>query len=349
VSTIITGIADPHFSDKKPRSRRDNYQETQIRKMTDLINLSKKIKWDGEFLPASAITIAGDICHQPRGELISRRLDIRLISTMAEAPCPILAILGNHDKEKDRIESIETHTLGTMVASKTIRLVHWPDYVLVGDDPPVIVTGRQYTVDGPGAWLDHLRTSRQLLILKESLSQQLGKKVFAFVMTHCNWGQTDGALRGDPVIGHPRVLGTGCDVMFYGHPHTDDGIVELDDQGTPVWIIGPGAFTRGTIAEHDVNREPKILISVFHSDKQHEMLTVPIPHEPASVVFDLQGHARVKQVKEAEERFMEALSRMDTQATTPEEVIEAAKERTPARVVALSRSYIAMAEASVNT
>lgn len=347
MSTIILGLADPHYSDKKPRSRKDNYQETQIRKTKDLFNLAANIRWEGHTQPAAAITIAGDICHQPRGELISRRLDIRLISTMAEAPCPILAILGNHDKDRDRIESIETHPLGTLVASKILNLTHWPDYRVVGTDPPILITGRQYTVEGPGPWLDYLRTTAQLRTLKETLSQQLGQKVYAFVMTHCNWGQADGALRGDPIVGHHRVLGTGVDVMFYGHPHTDDGVAELDDDGRKVWIAGPGAFTRGTIAEHDVNRQPKILVAVFHADKPHEVITVPIPHEPADKVFDLVGHARVRQIRDAEERFVQALSRIDAQAKTPEEVLAAAADRTPAKVVARTRQYITMAESMV--
>lgn len=347
MSTAILNIADPHYSDKKPRSRKDDYQETQLRKTKDLLTLAQKLTWEGKPLPAAAVTISGDICHQPRGELISRRLDIRLIKTYADSPCPVLAILGNHDKDRDRIESLETHPLGTLVASKIMTLVHWPDYVIVGEDPLVIVTGRQYSIDGPGSWLDYLRETQQLVTLKNQVSQDRGKAVYAFVMTHCNWGPNDGALRGDPIVGHSRVLGTGVDVMCYGHPHTDDGIVELEDNGRLVRIVGQGAFTRGTLAEHDVTRQPKIALAVFHSDKDHEVLTVPIPHEPVDKVFDLATHTKVRQQKDAEERFIKALASLDAQSNSPEEVIAAAADRTPARIVARAQQYYTAAEAEV--
>lgn len=233
MTTLIEGLADTHFTEKKPRSRKDNYQETVLRKLTDVINLASSIRWEGKTRKVDALVIAGDIFHQPQGKLISRKLDYRIISKLSTSPVPILAILGNHDKDHDREDSIEDHPLGSLVAANIITLVHWPEYRVIGTDPPVIITGRQYTIDGPGTWLDHLKESGELRDLKEKLSEERQKQVQTLVLTHCYWGPNDGALRGDPIVGHRRLLGTGVDVCSYGHPHcvSADTWVETVEQG----------------------------------------------------------------------------------------------------------------------
>jgi DNA repair exonuclease SbcCD nuclease subunit len=292
--------------------------------------------------------LAGDICHQPKGELISRKLDIRLIESFGAAPCPIAAILGNHDKDRDRIESIGTHPLGTLVASRLITLVHWPDYMLVGENPKVLITGRQYTVDGPADWLEFLKTSQALNTLRSNLEQESGVKVLTLVMTHCNWGPNDGNAMGDVVLGHHRVLGTGIDLMFYGHPHTDDGITQLDDGDRVVRIVGPGAFTRGTIAESDVKREPKVMVSFFHQDGTIEVLTPAIPHEPAEQVFDMEEHSRVKRVRDVTKKFVQTLQALDVKGQTIPEILEEVKSKTSPSVLERCRYYCSQAEASID-
>jgi predicted phosphodiesterase len=345
--TPILGVCDPHFTDRKPQSRKDNYQETQLRKLRDIRTLTEKFTWEGKPTPIMAVAIAGDICHQPRGKLISRRLDVRLIEIFRSFTAPILAILGNHDKDRDRLDSIEDHTLGSLIAAGALSLTHWPDYRVIGTDPPVIITGRQYTMDGPTEWLGHLRSTRNLTLLKNQLSQTLGKPVFTYVMTHCNWGPNDGILRSDPIIGYHHLRGTGIDTMIYGHPHTDDGVTQIEDEGRTITIVGPGALVRGSIAEHDVNRQPKIAITLFNPNGDQQTMTVAVPHEPADKVFDLEKHERAKRERTAAEKFIQVLQATQTQARRPEEVIAAAAENTPEPVVALARHYHTIAAAEI--
>ena len=347
MSTIAIGIADSHFTDKKPRSRLDDYQATQLFKLEKIMQLASLIKWEGVTQKAVSICFAGDICHQPKGKLVSRKLDVRLIRALSQSPCPIHGILGNHDKDKDRDDSIEEHTLGSLVASDILKLVHWPEYVVVGDDPPVIITGRQYEIESPKAWLEHLRNSKQLIDLKKAVSDKTGKNARALVMTHNYWGPNDGLAHADPIVGHNNIIGTGADVILYGHPHTDDGVVEVMDGDWSTKIVGPGAMTRGTIAEVDTQRKPKIAVMIFYNDKPADVLTVPIPHEPAEKVFDMVRHARQRSEKRAEEQFIDALKATHNKMRSPEEILTAAEDKTPVRVVALTRQYMVQAAESL--
>lgn len=342
--TLLIGLSDPHFSDKKPRSRKDDFQETQRRKLRDVLKLASSIKWGTQNTKASALLMAGDVFHQPKGKLISRKLDHGLMQLMREATCPILAIAGNHDLDRDRLESLEEHPLGTLVASGLISLTHWPDYLVVGEEVPVIITGRHYTIDGPGAWLEHLTTTGKLKDLKKRVSDETGKKAQAVVMTHNYWGPSDGNFHGDPVVGHHRAKDIGAEIILYGHPHTYDGAVEVEGTDGITTIVGPGALIRGTLAETDVKRKPMIMVSAHESDGSYQVVLAQIPHEKAEDVFDLEKHERVKKEKAVQERFIQELTKLQTHVKSPEEYFSAATAKFPTRVVSRAKSYYLSAE-----
>lgn len=345
--TINLGLADTHFADKKPVSRKDDYTTTQVRKLTDVIRLASSLRWKGETVSAASINIAGDVFHQPRGELISRRLDTSLARVFRTSTCPITAISGNHDMDRIQEINLEKHSLGVLAATGVIQLVHWPDHIVVGTNPPVIITGRQYSVDGPAKWLEHIAATGELRTLKRELSEARGFQAQVFLMTHNHWGPADSNFHGDPIVGHRHVIGTGADVVLYGHPHTYDGTVEVEEGSRKISIIGPGALVRGTLAEHDVNRKPMIAVVAHNADGTHEIVLVPVPHEPPEMVFDTVAHDRKKRQKKVEEMFVQQLSLMSQKAKTPEEILSALVDKTSARILALTKQYYTIAEQEV--
>lgn len=345
--TINLGLADTHFADKKPVSRKDDYHATQVRKLSDVLRLAASLRWKGETTPASSINIAGDVFHQPRGELISRKLDNKLARILRTSPCPVTAISGNHDMDRIQESSLEKHPLGMLVASGIVKLVHWPDYLVVGTIPPVIITGRQYSVDGPAKWLEHIAATGELRNLKREVSDDRQCEAQVLLMTHNHWGPGDSTFHGDPIVGHRHVVGTGADVVLYGHPHTYDGTVEVEEGNRKISIVGPGALVRGTLAEHDVTRKPMIAVIAHNSDGSHEVVLVPVPHEPPEAVFDSVAHERKKRQKKVEEQFVQQLSLMSQKAKTPEEILTALADKTSARILALVKQYYTIAEQEV--
>ena len=349
--TFIISLCDPHFSDKKPRSRRDDFIATQRRKLNDVMKLAGGFRWKDQLVQASAIAVGGDMFHQAKGRLISRSLDQALCSQFKRSPCPILAIAGNHDMDRDRLESLKEHPLGTLAASGLVKLVHWPDYVVIGgvaDRPPVIVTGKQYVLEGPRSWLDMLRETQKLAELKAVVHQDYpNAPAQAFVMTHNFWGPVDAMFQAEPILGHHHAAGTGANVILYGHPHTFDGTTEVEDGDYHVSVVGPGALIRGTIAEKDVRREPRIAITAFNEDGTHEVMFVKIPHEPAESVFDLEQHERVRRERTIQERFVRSLEELQTAQKKPEDILAQAERKVPMAVVTLARSYLTQAEAEV--
>jgi len=168
-------------------------------------------------------------------------------------------------------------------------------------------------------------------------------------MTHCFWQPAPGEDRGEVVIGYEEALNTGINVHAWGHPHSLDGVHELNDQEGKVIGHGPGALVRGTLAEHDTSRKPMFSVIIFDENpNKNKVILVPVPHEPAEKVFDLERHKRVKEEKAAETKFIEELQKTFVGGRTLEEVTTSATATSLPAVVTLVRQYYTQAEAQIN-
>lgn len=338
MATVILGIVDPHWNDHRPRSRKDaDWWSTQYQKMQKVYELAEGVQWEGETCRAAAIVIGGDLFHQFKGKLITDNLRGNVASMLRESPVPIYAIAGNHDMEHNRLsDAMDHHPFGVLAKSGVFKTVHWPEYHVIGNDPEVLLVGKEYTPEGPKEWLDTLRYTGALKRRKAELGIQR-----CVCLTHCFWGPTDGVHYEAPVVGHQAVLGTGIDTMLYGDPHTDDGVFVLHDEDGQKFVTGPGALIRGTIAESDVEREPKIAVMGFNPDGTHKTVNVPIPHRPASEVFDFESHGRQKKQKEITEQFVEKMNTLKVDTQTPDTALEQAQTQgTPAEIVGRARKLI---------
>lgn len=337
MASIIVQVSDPHWTDRRPSSRKDDYLATQIRKTEDVIRLAREIKRHTA-AGASAITIAGDLFHQPKGKLIDRKLDNLLLSILRKSPCPILTIPGNHDKDYDRTASLESHPYNILVEAGVIADVSYPRYRVVGDDPPVIVTGYPYTMEGPTKWLQILASTRALYDIKKEVFEKYGKTPSVMAMTHCHWSDRDGDVEGSKAYGTHWLLGTGIDVNHFGDPHRFDGTIVLQDGDRRISLVGPGALFRGTLAEHDTARVPTVGVTSFLPDNTYEVIYVAIPHEPAERVFDLEAHHRKIKTKKINSIFSETLQHLLAQKVDLDRLLsDSGAEQ---RVLLMTREYL---------
>jgi len=351
--TYLLAICDPHFSDRKPASRKDrDFLETQLAKIEAVRKLTEGVRWPAdatEKTPVAGLLIAGDLFHHPRGKSVSHSLTRLLIQKLREFPCPVFAIAGNHDMEYNRISDLETHPFGILVASGTIQTIHWPEYAVIQgptkDSPKVLLLGKEYTSEGPGNWFKVLSVTKEISRLKKETGATK-----ALALTHCFWGPQEGEYQGsDPVVGHNVVKGTGVDIVVSGHPHRDGGIVCVHDEDGPHYISEPGAMIRGTLGSVDINREPKVSLCCFHSSGVHEVLNVKLPHQPYEEVFDLAEHRRVKEATVREERFVSELKKMSSEVVSVEDILSNLRSQgtTPQKVLDMTQKLLLRAEAEL--
>lgn len=329
--TTIVSLADPHFRETNPVSRKDDFCGALFRKFHWIYERARQ-------LGAASIAIAGDIFDQPRGQRINRRLDHRILELIEQSPCPWDVIPGNHDLDHVRMESLENHPLGILERTGAVSMVCWPSYTLRGDDPPVVVTGKEYRLEGISGWLEGLRVTGDLRSLKESLGAG------CLALTHGYWADGDSEEHGEPVLAHSRLLGTGIEVAVWGHPHRFEGINKVPSGDRVIYNVGPGALMRGTLAEHDTTRTPRMVVARFHGDGGVEVDLEQIPCEPAEHVFDLAKHERIKRQRKIRERSVEILKELNFRGTDLESLVESQAGSVPPGVLKFVNHYLNLAQ-----
>lgn len=341
MATVIIGITDTHWTERRPRSRTDlDWIDTQTRKINQVYQVARDFQ-------AQAIVHAGDLFHQPQGRLISRRVDTWLLAVLGQAPCPWLVIPGNHDMKGQRLDSLEDHPYGCLVASRLVTQVVWPQYTVIGTDPPVIVTGREFTADGVGPWLDELRQTQVMYDLRDTIAQEYNQNTYILGLVHGWFSETAGECYGEPAVALAAVAGTGCDAVLAGHDHALGGITPVvEDWGGWSYVVRPGALVRGTLAETDVNRIPQIVVMVFNTDGKHNFQLIPVECAPATTVFDFNKHNREKKRKLDEQAFVSACRQLDNVVPSLEVILsslESVAGVTP-RAMTLARELLVRVE-----
>jgi DNA repair exonuclease SbcCD nuclease subunit len=338
--TVVTGITDTHWSNRRPASRTDeDWIWTQSRKLGDFFKISAELQ-------AQALVHGGDLFHQPKGQLIDRMVDQWLMEHFRQAPAPWFTIPGNHDMHGHRLESLRSHPYGCLEKAGLITSVVWPNYAIVGSDPIVLITGKEFHPDGPISWLESLRDEGTLIAWKEDVSREYGVPVFALALCHGFWGPANGWQFGEVLTSYSEICDTGIDVVLTGHDHACKGIQQLENDDGYQWVIEPGALLRGTIAEKDIGREPKMVIMTFESGGHHDIRLESVPHDDPALVFNFDNQKKEKKRQEIETLFIEECRKLQTRGTTIEVVLNTIESEgaISSRVAVLTREYLTRAE-----
>jgi DNA repair protein SbcD/Mre11 len=338
--TLITGIVDSHWSNRRPASRTDeDWIWTQSRKLDDFFRISAELQ-------AQALVHGGDLFNQPKGQLIDRMVDQWLMEKFRQAPAQWFTIPGNHDMFGHRVDSLKNHPYGCLEKSGLITSVIWPNYALVGSDPIVLITGKEFHSDGPVSWLENLRDEETLIDWKKDVSREYGVPVFVLALCHGFWGAEGGWQFGEVVTSYTEICSTGIDVVLTGHDHACKGIQQIEDDDGYKWVIEPGALLRGTIAEKDIGREPKMVIMDFDSAGDHGIRLESIPHDAPELVFNFDNQKKEKKRQEVEHMFIEECRKLQTRGTTIEVILNTIEsdETISSRVAALTKEYLVRAE-----
>lgn len=277
--TIITA-SDIHIGDINPRSRIDDFKETILGKIEQI--RKECIKRD-----ADAFIIAGDLFNFKNPNKNTHGLVRELIELFKKFKCPIYMIPGNHDLTGNNLESLKEQPLGVLFASGTVinlaeEKLSKKGHRGLGEStlPKVSLVGIPYMED--------LDISSITLPPKENCIAQI-------CVLHLYAGPQAGVVFKERLYGYDEIASLESNVFVIGHYHVDQGIQVLNDKH----FINLGAITRGSIAEENINHQPKIGIIKINSDGDKttiETESIPLQIKPAEEVFDL-----VKREKEKKE------------------------------------------------
>jgi hypothetical protein len=216
----------------------------------------------------------------------------------------VLVIAGNHDVPHNRVDLARQSAFGALVASGTINPV-WNEPALIGDG---WVGGICYPVTEAAirGWSQKIR--------ERGLAGRPG-----VMMLHCFADMVGGDIFGEPSFPYLSLAQwlPEASVFHFGHDHQDKGVTRLGDKV----FVQVGALLRGTLAEDQVSRQPKLVVVKTHGaaplldiPAQVEVEEIPVPIEPAEKVFDLAKREKVVEASTQIDNFVAHLAEVTAQS-----------------------------------
>lgn len=340
--TFITR-ADVHIADHAPEMRSDDWRSTIMGKLRQINQLARDCQ-------ASAILDAGDLFYIKSPLKNSHRLVSDLIELHQEAPCPTLAVPGNHDITHDNLKSLEKQPLNVLFQSKSLQEMDKGYWV---ESP-----------EGPRVWVVGIPYQKHLSVLDIDIEVPSPKPDAVVVVVHYFASKTGGDFHGTSVLKyedlrrtHPEV-----DAWVFGHWHQDQGIEWIDD----VPFINVGAVSRGALRDESLDRIPKSgkLTFKFSRDPQPAIMMssgqkralyrldqteaeeIQLNVRPASEVFRIEEKERIDTRMEKIQTFAEELKnktdliRSDGVSDDVGEAMAQLSENLPAEVLELTLDYL---------
>lgn len=316
--TSILLIGDLHLSDRPPSNCTDAYNDQLFGMLAEVVSIAGKRRVD-------AVVFAGDIFHSKIPMRTSHRTVQRMINVVKSFVCPVYLVIGNHDIQQDRVESVhETQPFGVLLQSGARLLSGWAEDENgeLGDLPLYGVSWQQDWQNASKAfteWVMDPASAKNSLIVTHAPLYPVGKEL--------PWEN----------IPAPTVAGWMSNVgyCYYGHVHPFHGVFETDG----VVFCNQGALSRGSLHEEDLTRIPAVTVWHYDGSGVDSFERVVLESAPpASEVFRVAEHIEKTDYRNRLDVFLNTIGKSRVAVTSVESVLD------EVRSLGLTAAELAMAE-----
>jgi len=269
-------FTDVHISSINPQSRLGSYKD-------DIMAKLNQIKLVGKKLDVDFFICAGDLFNLKAPMRNPHSLNSSLIELFKSFHAPIYMTEGNHDLVKDSYETFDDQPLNVLYKSGALTQLR--NQLFVKGDLDV-----------------HLRSfpfeeqPNILAIPKADKNADINICVLHLYAT-----PDGGMLFKQKLHSYGEISVLGDDIFVLGHYHIDQGIQKIRRKH----FINVGALSRGSLAEDNITRDPKISLVTIEKESQKlniKAQSVKLKVRPTDEVFDIeQKEEEKKKLKEAEE------------------------------------------------
>lgn len=278
--TKILLLGDIHARDRSPANRKEGYLDEVLDLLWQTVDIEKAWKCD-------AVIWAGDIFDFKSPSKTSHATVLKMIE-IVKAYQNLWIVTGNHDISNDVLESLhEKQPLGV--------LLHAGAHELVGWHPSLPVYGVPWQPDwttGEDEWEDAFDDWRGVNSIGHDQEHSL-------VVTHAPiYPPAEAVGKPFDLVPAESLAATMNHVgsLYYGHIHEDHGVFEVDG----VTFCNPGAISRGSLHEYNVERQVKV--AIWDSETGFEQIV--LNHQPACDIFRMDEVAEAKDDKKNFEAFL---------------------------------------------
>jgi DNA repair exonuclease SbcCD nuclease subunit len=279
-------FTDAHISSVNPSSRKGSYED-------DIYAKLEQIKIVGAKLGVNFFICGGDLFNLKAPMRNPHDLNSKLITLFKSFPAPVYMTEGNHDLRNDSYETFNEQPLKVLYASdaliqarnirKTINDITFRIRSIPFEETPDI-----------------------------SLIERAKDDVDVSIMILHLYATPDGGmLYKTRLYSYPEIAKLKDDIYVLGHYHPDQGIQIIEEAGCKKqYFINVGAISRGTLAEEDLSRHPKIaLVTITKTDGTVSIETsiIRLKVRPVEEAFDVVVHEREKKEQVEAQEFVSKL------------------------------------------
>jgi DNA repair exonuclease SbcCD nuclease subunit len=283
---------DVHMADKTPRRREGSWSADVCAKLRWIGELAEKTK-------AHGVIDGGDFFDVKSPTKNSHALVRKALDAHRDYPCPVYALVGNHDVKYGKYEYLPEQPLSVLFSSGVFTEFGGAQEVILEQDGcKVRLVGIPY--HGTEYNFDLLRDLKK------------GDEDYLLVACHllARKGETGSMFESEDIVGYD-FLNTITDVdgWFFGHWHKDQGVTVLPNGST---VVNVGSLTRGSLHLDDLDRKPCV-VEVQASKDKIEFIRHNVPCRDAEEVFKIEEAVREKESKERMEEIVEKMKEVATE------------------------------------
>ena len=275
--TKVLFFTDPHVRISNPRSRKDNFVETILKKLEYVGKL-------GDIMNVDAFVCGGDWLDRPD---IPYSMLGQFIGVMTKFGRPIYTVIGNHEEYGYNPDTHSRTALVALTSAGILTRLSSTDPALIGDN--IAITG----ADAHSKLDKGFRTEDYVVCPRVE-----GRTNIRVVHGYLKDGPEFNRI---PSTDISDILDTQADVILTGHEHSGYGVIHRSGKT----FCNPGALARVSASVGDVNLEVKVaLVTVDMGEVTVEL--IPLPAEvarPASEVLDRVALEEEKAHKQAMTEF----------------------------------------------
>jgi predicted phosphodiesterase len=299
---LILAVNDIHASSRPPSSCTASYWPD----LRDLLWQTVEVARARE---VTAVVWAGDVLHHKAPGRTDHGVVQDLIRVIQAYPCPLFIVPGNHDIQHDRLDSIEaTQPLGVLYLAGAQRLEGWggPD-----EDSRLDLYGVP--------WQQEWTAERVRAVCEDWRMETYG---CSLLVTHAPIyppGKEPGYEGAEftPASWWADAMG-GTGYLLYGHIHEPHGVWRHGG----VTFCNFGALSRGSLDEHNLNRQVGVAIWDTDAPPERAFEFVPLKAKPAAEVFRLREHEEKAAARQSLDGFVAGIGAATLAVLNVEAVVE---------------------------
>lgn len=320
---IITG--DWHFKGINPRARLDNYQKAITRKIYEVYDIAKQHQ-------VAAIIVPGDITDSPSTAL-GTLAELGMI--LQAAPCPVLAIPGNHCLWGGNLGSKYRTPYGLLarlglvwdLTDEQFEAHHVKN--TEADPFNLFVTGHGFTVE-----TDTELGKRQFMPTGSRETAPCKDPLFIHVVHSMLMDHSPGFEMRHTLMSQVE---TTANVIVCGHLHTGFGSSYIKRRDDGVLFINPGALCRLSAHASEIERKVQVALLTVEGGQCEAELIVLKSAQPGHEILSREHLEAEADRGERLEKFLSLLaSEGESKFMETREIIEdiAARDNIPGGVKA---------------